>query len=155
MATVQGGQTVNQIDVSSSVPGASDRRIVNGSPQDALTANDCAAASNGASARSSIITSLTFPVNVTSPAQGVHNVASSFCSAGDSRDNQGTSLSSTQGALTNGGPAAVVTCNGVQKSATPVIIFGVAIQGTYSASTGFAGTVVASRTASVSISCTS
>ncbi|KAI5363743.1 hypothetical protein Slin14017_G057070 [Septoria linicola] len=156
-ATVTGSPAL--IDVTSTVTGATDRRVVNGSPQDALTAGDCAAGATGASAQSSITTTLTIPVNVTSPAQSVANIASSFCEAGVSARRagtpfgSGTSVGSTQAALTNGGVAAVVSCNGRQVRGTPNTVFDVTIQGSYSASAGFRGTFVGRRTASVSVNC--
>ncbi|CAK1367038.1 unnamed protein product [Cercospora beticola] len=147
------------IDVSSTVAGASDQRSVRGNPQDALTAGKCAAGATGASATSSITTTLTIPVNVTTPAQSVNNVARSFCEAGVSARRagtpfgSGTSIGSTQAALTNGGVAAVVSCNGRQSRGTPNVVFNVQVQGSYTSAQGFRGTFVGSRTASVSASC--
>lgn len=156
-ATVSGSPA--SIDVTSTVTGATDQRYVAGNPQDALTAGNCAAAANGASAQSTLITSLTLPINVSSPGQSMSETASSFCEAGVSAKQagtsggSGTSVGSTQGTLTNGGVVAVVTCNGQVSRGVPNVVFQVSLQGTFSSSQGFRGTFVGTRTASVAVSC--
>lgn len=157
-ATVTATPELVQIRTNAIVDGAADTRTVNGGQRDALTGGSCAARSTGASARASILTTLSIPVNATgSPA--VSNIARSFCEAGISaRDSgrpggSGVSTGSTQAALTSGGVVAVVTCNGRANSGAQSVSFDVRFQGTYSASTEFRGTFTGARTAMASTSC--
>lgn len=98
---------------------------------------------------------MTIPVNTSGrPTSG--STANSFCEAGVSAKTggSGSSSSTTQAALTDGGVNAGVVCNGgAVRRATPVVGWNVKFQGTYTAAGGFQGTFIGVRTARASVAC--